>query len=57
MEKITRAQAKEAVEFLKKFDRKVVCKFGWWFKLIGNDKVEIFNIKQTKFTTINIATL
>lgn len=57
MKKITKEQAKEAVKFLKKFDRKVVCKFGWWFKLIEDDKLEIFNIEQTKFTTINISTL
>lgn len=50
----TKTQIKEAVEYLKRWNKKTVFKFGYWFKLINNNQVEIFNEKQNEFIVVGI---
>lgn len=45
--KITNDQINEAVRHLKHWDKRSVFKFGYWFKLINDDQVEIINETQT----------
>lgn len=54
MKKPTKPQIKEAVEYLKRWDKKTVLKFGYWFKLINNNQVEIFNEKENEFIVVGI---
>jgi len=54
MKKPTKPQIKEAVEYLKRWDKKTVLKFGYWFKLINNNQVEIFNEKENEFIVVDL---
>jgi len=46
-------EVKEVLEHLKRWDKKIVFMFGWWFKLVG-ENIEIFNDDESIFYTITI---
>ena len=54
MKKPTQKQLDEAVKFLNRWDKKAVFKFGFWFKIIGKNQLEIFNKSETEFLLVDI---
>ena len=54
MSEPTEEQIKEVVEYLKRWDKKTVFKFGYWFKLIDDTNLEVFNDKQNEFMVISL---
>ena len=54
MENLTKEQIKEVIEYLKKWDKRSTFKFGYWFKLIDDTKIEVFNKEETIFKVINL---
>jgi len=46
-------EVREVLEYLDRWDKKIVFMFGWWFKLVG-DNIEIFNDDESIFYTITI---
>jgi len=46
-------EVREVLEYLDRWDKKIVFMFGWWFKLVG-ENIEIFNDDESIFYTITI---
>ena len=54
MKKPTQKQIDEAVQFLNRWDKKSTFKFGYWFKLVGKNQLEIFNENETEFLLVDL---
>jgi len=50
----TEKQIYDAVKFLNHWDKKVTLRDGYWYKMISNTQVEIFNEEQTEFIVIDL---
>jgi len=50
----TEKQIYDAVKFLQHWDKKATLQEGYWYKMISNTQVEIFNEEQTEFIVIDL---
>ena len=50
----TEKQIYDAVKFLRHWDKKSTLRDGYWFKMIGDTQVEIFNEEETEFIVIDL---
>ena len=54
MKKPTDKQIYDAVKFLRHWDKRAALRDGYWFKMIGDTQVEIFNEEETEFIVIDL---
>ena len=54
MIKIDEKDLYEAVKFLRHYGRKITLRNGYWYKLISNTQVEVFNTDETEFLLVNL---
>ena len=51
---LTKKQVKEAIEYINKWDKKVVELHGYFFKRINKNEVEIFTKDENEFWTYKL---
>ncbi len=54
IDNFTNEQIEEVLNYFKKWDKKVVFKFGYFFKLVNFNQIEIFNKEQNKYFVLNL---
>ena len=54
MKRPTDKQIYDAVKFLRHWDKKATLRDGYWFKMIGDTQVEIFNVEETEYIVIDL---
>ena len=54
IDNFTNEQIREVLNYFKKWDKKVVFKFGYFFKLVDFNQIEIFNKEQNKYFILNL---